>query len=158
MSADGRHVALIGSGGPEGKTRLFNVYEGPTGRMVGPLPLRDEVKLDSCELHFDTTGTVLSHWARNPEGVNLYELPGRTLLREGGEKPLCLGPRARHWLTDAGRTTTGQPRMHALWESGRPEPLASFVLDTSILRARAVTSSALTRPAATSPGGTTTGR
>ena len=100
LSADGRYFVIEGLGGPEGKTRLVNLYAGPTGTTIGPPATRLPTSTGAF-FRFDPTGAVLVHlngFRNGPRARQLVELPGRVSF---GEFPPveCLSPLANKYVS-----------------------------------------------------------
>jgi len=132
-SPDGRYYAIDGQGGSlEEPNRFAKLYEGPTGKQLGPLP---QNPLQSYAwLAFDPTGTVLSYYYRSQDEHSLFFLgiPHRNVLRHVvGYMSIGLGPGGSRWLTTSG-FTADQPGFMTLHEQDRREPLVSFVLESPV--------------------------
>jgi WD40 repeat protein len=136
-SPDGRYYVIEGLGGSKDKPqRIANLYEGPTGTKLGPLPTRNPISWDNAFFNFDPTGTVLNYaYADHGGQMLLLEMPSRAPLREIHEGPTCLGPNAKRWLM-GDRLTADQPSGLTLYEQNRDGPLVKFVLDSEIGRPR----------------------
>jgi hypothetical protein len=133
-STDGKYYVIDGqAGSKEQPVRIANLYEGLTGKKLGPLPQNPLTSY--TRLNFDPTGTVLSYYYRTQDEQSYFflEVPSRSVLRHIVDKSVHgLGPRARRWLTISS-PTADQPGFLTLHEQDRVEPLMNLVLDSSVV-------------------------
>ncbi len=113
-SPDGKYYVIEGLAGTRGNvTRVANLYEGSTGKKLGPLPDQKPVRFDGASFSFDPTGGVLNYFYEpTAEGSRAYflEMPSLAVLRQFDQAPYCLGPRAKRWLL-ASPVTADQPAL-----------------------------------------------
>ena len=131
-SPDGKYYVIEGLAGTRGNvTRVANLYEGSTGKKLGPLPTQKPVRFDGASFSFDPTGGVLNYFYEpTAEGSRAYflEMPSLAVLRQFDQAPYCLGPRAKRWLL-ASPVTADQPGALSLFDQELPDPLIRFLPD-----------------------------
>jgi WD40 repeat protein len=128
-SPDGRFYAIEGRGGSrDDSRRIANLYEGMTGKLLGPLPTQFATDFPYAMLNFDPSGTVLNYLSSNEGRAFFLELPSRAIVRQFDTQPHCVGPRGTQWLRASG-ATADHPRLFSVFESDRANAVISFVLD-----------------------------
>jgi hypothetical protein len=133
LSRDGRYLAIEGTGGPLGESRLARLYEASTGKLLGPLVTEVSRPPDGSVILFDPTGSVLGHVADPRRGLNLYAVPSRTLIREDVSNPISLSAGARRWLRSENSIAfDGRVVSFALHQFDRNAPLVHLAMESEL--------------------------
>jgi WD40 repeat protein len=131
LSLDGKYLAIEGLSGSSGRlSRVANLYEGATGKKLGPLPTQLAVKEDGAAFSFDPTGTALNYYykGRDDPGTFFLRVPSLTVAKQIDRFVSSVGPHANRYLVGS-LPTADSPGSISLLEEGRNSPLARLVLD-----------------------------
>jgi hypothetical protein len=133
-SPDGKYYAVEGLAGSPGRfTRIANLYDGLTGKKLGPLPTEHPIQTDQASFWFDLTGSILFYVYRfgDQPGAFFLKVPSLAVSQRLDRLPVALGPLGKRWLLRS--SSSGEDGQQAAWltlfEQDRPERLVQFVLD-----------------------------
>ncbi|MFI5461266.1 MAG: hypothetical protein ACHRXM_38170 [Isosphaerales bacterium] len=132
---NGTYFVVVGRGGPQGTRVVNRVVDGPSGRVVGVIPMTRSIRYGH-DLPLDPAGKVLAISTSDDDTQRtLFAMPSIKMLGTmdcGLDGPNALGPGALLWSSQP----SGPPRF-SLWR-GDGQHLATLGLDSQMYSSRPI--------------------
>lgn len=131
VSADASFFAVTGYGSKSGKEeRIVRLYEGLSGKLIGPIATRPAPRTSSTMIRFDALGKRLSvqNFYPRSDAHFIYEVPSLKLAGQVNSPIVSVNRGVMRWVKLVAETLDS-PTLILLNQEGKTEPLLRIVRD-----------------------------